>query len=100
LPARHSSIPFGIGERTSKRGSTVVFLAVRLARPIGHSKELIHGQRRLAALFVLFALAIVMVGPGGTGMCDVVFRFARASPLEEGGFELSVPGGKQVGTGT
>jgi hypothetical protein len=40
------------------------------------------GIRRLAALFVLFSLAIVMVGPGGTGMCDVVFRFARDSPLE------------------
>jgi hypothetical protein len=25
---------------------------------------------------------------------DVAFRFARDSSLEEGGFELSVPGGK------
>jgi hypothetical protein len=33
-----------------------------------------------------------MQGPGkGTGNVDVVFRFARDSALEEGGFEPSVP---------
>ena len=34
------------------------------------------------------------------GLARVEQRFAQDSPLEEGGFELSVPGGKQVGTGT
>ena len=38
---------------------------------------------------ILFSLA-----REGTGMCDVVFRFARDSPLEGDGFEPSVPGDK------
>jgi hypothetical protein len=36
-------------------------------------------------------VSTVMVESRGTRMCDVVFRFARDSPLEEVGFELSVP---------
>jgi hypothetical protein len=32
-----------------------------------------------------------------TGMCDVVFRFARDSPLEGGGFEPSVPRKRRSG---
>jgi len=37
------------------------------------------------------AMHRVMVEPRGTGMSDVVFRFAHDSPLEGDGFEPSVP---------
>ena len=84
-----SGVPSGLSEEWVKAPDAVVPLALFLATqpspgPTGQSFSLMRrtyeGHRSSHA---------------ATGMCDVVFRFARDSPLEGGGFELSVPGDGQ-----